>query len=108
MDKTAELISVRKELSELVIKANSMPLVIRQQGIDMKIDLLKEKEKELVDYMTIYELKGQEMDANKRAGESFLENMMKSKKTLAIAGGVSLLLLSSIVVGAVIYKKRHK
>ena len=104
-DKQIELTNIRSELSELVRKASAMPAIIRNQGIQLKIDLLKNKEKELLATMSYLEIHGAEEGAKEDAARQEEANKIKSKKTLVIASSIGGVLLLSLIGGAIIYKK---
>jgi hypothetical protein len=108
MDKKDELYQIRNEIKNLTRQANTQPAAIRVQGIDMEIQKLKDRERELLKIMSFEEIHGAEIMAQQAAERSAMENMLKSKKTLVIAGSVAGFILVASIIGAVIYKKSKK
>ena len=108
MDKKEQLIRLREQIKSLTYKLSNLPAVLRNQGMQTQVELLKQQEKELVKTMSDEELYGAEMAAQEYAQQSDALNRMKSKKTLVVAGGVAGFLLVSMLVGVIIYKKRKK
>jgi len=108
MNKQTELLNLRAELSKLVNAASAMPAIIRNQGIQLKIDALKVKEKALLATMSYLEINGAEEEAKEEAARQEEVNKMKSKNTLVIAGSIGGILLLSLIGGAIIYKRNRK
>jgi len=108
MNKRDQLIKLRHEIAKLVKQANTLPAAIREQGIDVKIEQLKEQERQLIKTMTFEEIHAAEIMATSEAQRQQEMDAMKNRKTLVIAGSVAGLLIVSAVIVAVIYKKRKK
>lgn len=108
MNNKEQLIRLRTEIKRLTYKLNTLPAILRSEGMDNEVNILKEKERELIKKMSDEELYGAEMAANQMAQQSGLANRLKSQKTLVIAGGVSAFLIVAIIIGGIIYKKSKK
>jgi len=105
MDRKDELYHLRNEIKKLTRQANTQPAAIREQGIDVQIQKLKDRERELLKIMSYEEIHAAELMAQDVAMRSQQENMLKSRKTLVVAGAVGGFLLIATIIGAVIYKK---
>ena len=108
MDKKTQLYNLRNEIKKLTRQANTQPAAIREQGIDIKIQRLKDQERELLKLMSYEEIHGAEIMAQEVAQRSAEENSLRNKRTLVIGGSIAGLLLVGTIVGAIIYKKSRK
>jgi len=103
-----ELIKIREEIRQLEYKAENLPRAIYDKEIGAKINILKQKERELKGQMTQLELYGVEMSEQQRMIQSELEQKNKTKKTLLLAGSISGLLLLTLTAILIIKKRRNK
>lgn len=108
MDKKTELYTIRNEIKKLTRKANTLPAILREEGIDIEIQKLKDKERQLMQLMSYEEIHQAEIMAQQVAERSSQENTLKNKRTLVIGGSIAGVILIGTIIGAIIYKKSRK
>ncbi len=99
-----ELNKIREEIKRLGNSLSSLPSVLVKETRS-KIDFLKAKEADLlkkIDYATLH---GDEIKAGQDAELTAEESKSKTKKILLIGGIVGGVVLATLIIGVVIYKR---